>query len=196
MPDFLGICGIFSGNGGAAGSPPSSPALFGVGVFPLPPFSPRPAPTAFVAWPRTLWELLACGVGAGGETPPWHAGRVAGSLIRPPSLPVTPAWAFGLWLGVTGGGVWGDGGVGARVLALLSVCVRGVWCVRVRVSCLRVAAVRWRVCCVCALCVWVCVGGVVRFVSLLACVAVSAFLRRRLIDFFKAGALLLSCFLL
>ena len=27
MPDFLGICGIFSCNGGAAGSPPSSIAL-------------------------------------------------------------------------------------------------------------------------------------------------------------------------
>ena len=118
-------------------------------------------------------------------------------LVCFPSLPFLPGLLPLLsWLGHERCGSCWLVGLGR----VANVCVSGVWCVRVRVSCLRVAAARWRVCCVCALCVCVCVcvcaWGVWCVLSLLACVAVSAFLRRRLVDFFKAGALLLSCFLL
>ena len=105
---------------------------------------------------------------------------------------------LGPWALAGGHGGRGLGGWGGWFSCLGSAFCVCTWCV-VRARARFVFAGRGgSLACVlrvCAVCVCGCAWGVWCVLSLLACVA-SAFLRRRLVDFFQAGALLLSCFLL
>ena len=116
----------------------------------------------------------ACGLGAGGEAPPWHAGRVAGSLL-PLDLasryPCLGLWSL-LWgHGTRGVGAWGGwvSCLGIAFCVCVCVCVVCGACARVLRAC---GSRRFGgACCVCALCVCVGVrGGVVCVLSFSVCV--------------------------
>ena len=115
----------------------------------------------------------ACGLGAGVEAPPWHAGRVAGSL-----LPLDLASRYpclGLWSLLWGHGARGVGAWGGWVLVswhrFLCVCVCA-WCVARAHTCFVLAGrggSAARVACVRCVCVGV-RGGVVCVLSFSVCV--------------------------